>query len=297
MSGLQAALRQDRAQLGIAMMLGAWLLFSFVDTSVKWLVLAGLPAIQLAFMRYVGHFVISLVDVARGGISAERFKTDHLGLVVFRAFLLVSATCLNFIALKTLPLTLMSAIMFSAPILVCALAVSLLGEKVGPWRWFAIVLGFVGVLVVIRPWGATFTWIMLLPVYNAVSLALYSIITRKLAGIVATATMQFYMGALGTLALLPFAIWQWQAPTTSLDWTLMIALGLWGWAGHEVLTRAHGYASANTLMPYTYSFMIYLTIASYLVFNHIPDGNTLLGAGIIVVSGLIIWSRERRRGP
>ncbi|WP_420860383.1 DMT family transporter [Algirhabdus cladophorae] len=293
MSGLQAALRQDRAQLGIGMMLAAWLLFSFVDTSVKWLVLAGLPAMQLAFMRYVGHFVISLADVGRGGFNIERFRTDHFAWVGFRAFLLVSATCLNFIALKTLPLTLTSAIMFSAPILVCAFAVPLLGERVGPWRWFAILLGFAGVLVVIRPFGETFTWVTLLPVYNALSLALYSIITRKLSGIVSATTMQFYMGALGTLVLLPFAIWTWQSPATALDWVLMIALGVWGWAGHELLTRAHGFATANTLMPYTYSFMIYLTIASYLVFSHVPDVYTVLGAGIIICSGLIIWVREK----
>jgi len=206
MAGLAASLRQDRAQLGIAMMLGAWLLFSFVDTAVKWLVLAGLPAMQLAFMRYAGHFAISILDVGRGGLSLSRFKTDHFWLVLFRAFLLVSATCFNFIALKTLPLTLTSAIMFSAPILVCALAVPLLGERVGPWRWFAILLGFVGVLIVIRPFGEAFTWVMLMPVYNAVSLALYSIITRKLSGIVATATMQFYMGALGTFTSMPLRI-------------------------------------------------------------------------------------------
>ena len=294
MSGLQAALRQDRAQLGIAMMLGAWLLFSFVDTSVKWLVIAGLPAMQLAFMRYVGHFLISLIDVGRGGFTKNRFRTDHFWLVTFRGLLLVSATCFNFYALKTLSLTLTSAIMFSAPILVCALAVPLLGERVGPWRWFAILLGFAGVMVVIRPFGEGFTWVALLPLYNALALAFYSIITRKLSGIVATSTMQFYMGFQGTLILLPFAIWQWENPTTYLDWAIMFALGVWAWGGHELLTRAHSFASANTLMPFTYSFMIYLTIASYVVFNHIPDGFTVLGAGIIVVSGLIIWARERK---
>jgi len=292
----QAAGRKaDQPLVGIALILCAWFCFSFIDTGAKWLALAGLASLQLAFMRYVGHFAISLVDVGRGGLAWNSFKTDHLGLVVFRAFLLISSTCFNFIALKTLPLTLTSAIMFSAPIFVCVLAMPLLGERVGPWRWFAILLGFAGVLTVIRPFGETFTWITLLPVYNSVSLALYSIITRKLSGVVAAATMQFYMGALGTLTLLPFALWQWTSPETPLDWVLMVALGLWGWAGHELLTRAHGFASANTLMPYTYSFMIYLTIASYLVFNHIPDGYTLLGAVIIIASGLIIWARERQR--
>jgi drug/metabolite transporter (DMT)-like permease len=293
-TGVSPRANQHRPGLGIAMMLLAYLLFSLIDTSVKWLVLAGLHAFQLALMRYAGAFAISLAQIAHGGLNWQRFKTAHPGLVLFRAFLLVSATVFNFYVLKFLPLTITSAIMFSAPVIVCALSWPLLGERVGPWRWFAIMLGFAGVLVVIRPFGETFQWTMLLTVYNAVSLALYSIITRRLAGVVATETMQFYMGAMGTFALLPFGIWTWANPATPLDWVLMIALGLWGWGGHELLTRAHGFAAANVLMPYTYSFMIYLTITSYLVFDHLPDGYTVAGAAIIVISGLIIWARENR---
>ncbi len=295
MSGLAPRANQDRAQLGIVMMLGAYFLFSLIDTSVKWLVIAGLHAFQLAFMRYVGHFLISLVHIGRGGFTRDRFSTQRPALVGLRAFLLISSTVFNFIVLKYLPLTVTSAIMFSAPIVVCALSMPLLGERVGKWRWFAIVLGFIGVLVVIRPFGETFHWAALLTVYNSISLALYSIITRRLSGVVAAETMQFYMGALGTLVLLPLAIVTWQNPTNALDWGLMLALGLWGWSGHELLTRAHGFAAAHTLMPYTYSFMIYLAITSYLVFNHIPDGWTLIGAAIIVASGMLIWVRERQK--
>lgn len=295
MSGLAPRANEDRAQLGIAMMLAAYFLFSLIDTSVKWLVLAGLHAFQLSFMRYVGHFAISLVHIGRGGLTWDRFATDHIGLVMFRAWLLVSSTVLNFVALKYLPLTITSSIMFSAPIFVCILSMPMLGERVGRWRWFAIILGFIGVLVVIRPFDETFHWAALLSLHNALAMALYSILTRQLSGKVAAETMQFYMGAFGTFALLPFAVWTWQNPETPLDWTLLILLGLWGWAGHELLTRAHGFAPAHTLMPYTYSFMLYLAAASYLVFGHLPDEWTLSGAVIIVASGLLIWLRERRR--
>jgi drug/metabolite transporter (DMT)-like permease len=293
-TGVLARANENRPGLGIAMMLAAYLMFSLIDTSVKWLVLAGLGAFQLAFMRYIGAFLISLAQIARGGISARRFATSHVRLVLFRAFLLVSATVFNFYVLRFLPLTITSAIMFSAPVIVCALSGPLLGEKVGPWRWAAIGLGFAGVLVVVRPFGESFHWAALLTVYNAVAMALYSIITRRLAGIVAAETMQLYMGAMGSVVLLPFAVASWVNPGSGLDWILMFALGLWGWGGHELLTRAHGFAPANTLMPYTYSFMIYLTITSYLVFGHVPDVFTVVGALIIVVSGLIIWARERR---
>ncbi len=277
------------------MTLAAYAFFSLVDTSVKWLVLAGLPAFQLAFMRYLPHFIISTVLLLRKGDGWNSFQSAHMGLVLFRAFLLASATLFNFITLNYLSLTVTGSIMFSTPIIVCALSWPLLGERVGPWRWFAIILGFMGVLVVIRPFDADFHWIALLNVYNAFSLALYSIITRKISGVVAAETMQFYMGAFGAITLFPFAFWVWIPPANGLEWSLMIALGVWGWAGHEVFSRAHSYAPANTLMPYTYSFLLYLAVASYIVFNDVPDGWTLIGASIIVVSGLIIWRRTARK--
>lgn len=284
----------DRPGLGIALMLAAWFLFSLVDTSVKWLVIAGLPAIQMAFMRYFVHFLISAANMLRGGVSRGNFAVRHPFLMSLRAVLLVSGTAANFIVLNYLPLTITSAIMFFSPILVCLLSWPLLGERVGPWRWFAIVMGFAGVMVIIRPFGETFSWWALLPLYNSLALALYSILTRKLAGKERVETMQFYMGAIGSVLLLPFAIAQWQSPSSGTDWLLFLALGMWGWGGHEMLTRAHGMAPASTLMPFTYSFIIYLSISSYLVFNHLPNGWTILGAVIIAGSGLLIWAREKR---
>lgn len=286
---------EDRPQLGILMMLAAWFLFSLVDTSAKWLVLAGLPAFQLAFMRYAGHFVISCVMILKDGTSFDRFQTNHIWAVVSRALLLISATLGNFYALNFLPLTIISAIMFSSPIIVCFLSITVLKERIGPWRWGAILLGFCGVLVVIRPFGEAFHPAMLLPLYNATALALYSLMTRRLAGIVATDTQQFYLGALGTGILLPFAVWVWVPPETMLDLAILLGLGLGGWGGHQFLTTAHRFATANTLMPYTYSFMIYVACLSWLIFNHLPDAFTVLGAAIIVASGLIIWKRELRR--
>lgn len=295
MAELIAQPRQDRASLGIVMMLAAWFLFSVVDTSVKWLVLLGLPAFQLAFMRYFVHFILSIAAVARADSLFGKSTPNQMGLLLLRAGLLVSATVLNFIALKYLPLTTIASIMFSSPIIVSALSVPLLGERVGPWRWLAIMLGFVGVLVVIRPFGAEFHWASALIVYNATALGLFSIITRKLAGAVPAQTMQIYMGAVGTLVLMPMAIWTWTNPETPLDWILMVGIGFWAWLGHDIFSRAHGYAPASALMPFAYSFIIYMALLSYLVFGDLPDTATILGAAIIVVSGLLIWWRENLR--
>ena len=275
------------------MMLVAWFMFSLIDTSVKWLVLAGFPVWQLAFMRYAGHAALSLADMGRSGAWRLAIPKNVRLIFLIRAALLVSATFFNFYSLKFLPLTVTASIMFSAPIFVCALSMPLLGERVGLWRWGAILVGFVGVLIVIRPWSAAFHWVALLTVYNALALALFSIFTRRLSGIVSTATMQASMGVLGTVALAPMAAFTWMSPSTPLDWALLIGLGLWGWLGHELMTRAHRFATASVLMPFTYTFLLWLTLSSWLVFGEVPDAATVLGASIIVGSGLLIWWRER----
>lgn len=294
MARIAAELREDRAQRGIAMMLAAYLFFSCIDTSVKWLVLLGLPALQLAFIRYAGHFAISLVRVLARGGGPGRLGTDAVGLVVMRAVCLMLSTVANFYALKFLPLSVTASILFSAPLIVTALSVPILGERVGPWRWGSILLGFVGVLVVMRPFGEDFHPATLVSLAGASCFAIYALLTRKLSGRIAADTMQLFSGGVGTLALLPFAAIGWQNPPSAADWILMLGLGLWGWSGHELFSRAHRFADASALMPFTYVFLLYLTAAGFLVFGTVPDAATLIGAGIIVSSGLVVWWRERR---
>ncbi|MEM9105658.1 MAG: DMT family transporter [Pseudomonadota bacterium] len=276
------------------MMLVAYLLFSCIDTGSKWLALFAIPALQLSFMRYIGHFCISLGLVGRGGFELSRFACEKPLLVLIRGVLLMLSTVFNFFAIRHLPLSLTGTILFSAPIIVCALSWPLLREPVGIYRWFAIALGFAGILVAIRPFSEDFHWAVFLSLAGAVYFALYSILTRKLSSVVSTDILQFYSGLVGTAVLLPFALLEWQNPDDAFGWLVMIGLGFFGWAGHQMLTRAMGIAPANLLMPFGYSFILYLTIWSYLVFDNIPDVWTLLGAAIIIIAGLIIWFRERQ---
>ncbi len=247
------------------------------DTSVKWLVVAGLPALQLAFMRYFVSFILSLVVGVKRGVLFEWSTGREMGLVLLRGAFLISATLFNFIALKYLPLSVTSAILNSSPIILTALAVPLLGERVGKFRWAAVIVGFLGVLIVIRPFGADFHWATLLMLFNACALALFAILTRKLSGRISTQTMQVYMGALGTAVLLPGAILTWQTPSTPLDWALLCSVGLWAWIGHEMFARAHAFAEASVLMPFSYAFILYLTVAGLLLFGTVPDNATLIG--------------------
>ena len=289
-----ARARRDDPGRGIALMLLAYAFFSCTDTSVKWLGYAGIPALQLAFMRFSVHLALStgpmVTSADHSGWTAPR--TQALAMLVRGGLLLVSTTS-NFVALKYLDLTVSAAIAFSSPILVSALSVPLLGERVGPWRWGAILLGFVGVLVVVRPWSADFHWAAILSLTSATALALFSIMTRRMAGVAAPRTMQLYAGLVGSVVLAPVAVWLWDSPATALDWTLLFAIGAFAWAGHHFFSQAHGYAEASVLMPFSYSFLIYLAISGYLVFGTVPDAATLAGAAVIALAGLVIWWRER----
>lgn len=293
MAGTTAKKNQDLPMAGIALTLFAYFMFSALDTSAKWLALAGIPALQIGFMRYAVHFVVSAGVVARQGGGLSRFGSDSMGLVLVRAVMLMASTLCNFVAIRYIPLTLTATIMFSAPIIVTALSGPVLGEKVGLWRWGAIVAGFVGVVVAIRPFDADFHWAALLSLTGAASFAGYQLLTRKLAGKVSSDTMQLYSGAVGTCLLAPFAIALWQSPDTPLAWGLLIGVGFLGWFGHEMLTRAYGMASASVLTPFSYALIIYLGVWSWLIFQQTPTQATVMGAAIVMSAGLVIWVRER----
>ncbi len=294
MAGPVARPNEDRPMLGIGLMIVAFFFFSCIDVSAKWLAVAGLSFLQLSFMRYLGHFLISLILILMGGISPSRFTSEHLSLVFLRGALLMLSTITNFLALRYLPLTLTATILFSVPIMICALSPILLDERVGIWRWGAIIAGFIGILIAIRPFSEDFHWAVFVSIAGALCFALYSILTRKLSGTVAVESMQLYAGMVGTVVLLPFAISQWSSPVNNLDWLIMICLGVFGWLGHQILTRAHAFAPASLLTPFSYTFIIYLTIWSFLVFDHLPDRWTIIGASVIIAAGLVIWFRESR---
>lgn len=280
---------------GIFLVLTANLFFAFVDTSTKWLIGAGIMATQLAFMRYAVHFLITCGERLARGKLPRPIDASARRLVLLRSFCLVSATLANFTALGHLSLSVTSAMLYLAPIFICLFARPILGEQINPGHWLAIVVGFLGALVVVWPFGQPVNWYAVLMLYPAAAMALYQVLTRKLTARVTPATLQFYTGALGSLALLPLALLDWQTPESGLAMALMLGIGAFAWAGHEALTRAHAYAPASTLAPYGYSFVVYLMVAGVIVYNDIPAPNVLLGAGLIFVSGTLAWNSARTR--
>ncbi len=296
MTAVASSGRADRALFGIGLVLIAYGIFSSVDASAKWMLLLGYPAMQLTFMRYFVQLAITIGRVLYAGRGQHLLRSDHTMLLVIRGVLLLCTTVGNFVALKYIQLTLTSTIFFSVPIIVCLLSGTVLGEQVGRWRWGAILLGFVGVLIAIRPFGTDFHWAALISLAGVTCFAFYLLLTRHFAGEVPSDTMQFYTGLVGTIAVLPFAIYFWEWPQNLLEWVLLIGLGACAWIGHEFLIRAYRYADASVLTPYSYSFMLYLTLWSVVLFGHYPDRPTIIGAALVIASGLVIWVRERARG-
>ncbi|SMQ61267.1 Threonine/homoserine efflux transporter RhtA [Devosia lucknowensis] len=283
---------ESRANLGIALLLAAQLVLLVLDVSAKWLSVEGLPTGEIVFVRYSMHFLLLVLLFLP--VSGRRlFVSNNLTLELLRGTCLLATTGLNFLAMKFLPLTVTSAIQFTSPLIICALSGPLLGETVGWRRWLAIAVGFCGILVIVRPGTEAFQPAALISLGCAFFLALFSILTRKLAGVDTAQTQQFYAGATPIVLLLPIAFTDWTWPSMPISWVAFFVMGAAGLAGHYLNSVAHRFASPATLAPFSYLSLIYLSIASWLIFNQPPDEWFILGVCIIVASGLYIWLRER----
>jgi len=283
---------EDRVFKGIVLMLLAFLVFTGIDSSAKWLVLAGLAPLQVVFVRYAGHAVLSLL-LAWPREGRAMFHTENMRLEILRGLFLLGSTVCNFTAVKYLPLTLTTAIFFAGPLIVCALSIPLLGERVGPRRWAAILVGFVGVLVAIRPWGAEVHWAIAFSLGAVTMASMYMVLTRRLAGVDSAATQQVYSAGLATILIAPFALANWTWPEGAAAWAAFCLIGIFGWAGHQLLVVAHRFAPASTLAPFVYVQIVYMTASSWIIFNQPPESWHIVGAAIILCSGLYIWMRER----
>jgi drug/metabolite transporter (DMT)-like permease len=279
--------------IGIALMCGAVLCFACLDAMAKYLV-GHLDTLQVVAMRFITAFLVALAisnPLTRPGL----LRVTRPGLQIARGLMLIATTIFNFFAFRYLQLDEALAILFSTPFLVAILAGPVLGERVGWRRWTAIGVGFVGVLVVIRPGFSGFQWAALFSIAAAVMYASYSITTRMVMRHDSAETTLFCANLVGfiiMLAVLPFV---WTAPPSLLDFILLLAVGAFGSLGHFLLILAHHRAPASVLSPFIYTQLVWATAFGYLVFSHVPTGWTLSGAAIVVGSGLYLLNRERKR--
>ncbi|QDC08670.1 DMT family transporter [Oceanicola sp. D3] len=284
--------REDRTAAGVVTMLLAVCFFICIDTSAKWLTLTGLPVLMVVFARYFGHFVYACgIYLPQEGFACFRSRAPLKQLL--RSCFLFGSTLLNFFALKYLPITVTTTIMFAGPIVVTLLAIPILGEKVGLRRFLAVATGFLGVLVVIQPWGAEWHPAMFFSLGALCMASMYFVMTRLLAGIETNATHQVWSAGLASAVLAPFAWSAWTWPETTTQWIVLFAIGVFGLLGHVLATTAHRWADASILAPMVYSQIFLAAVSGILVFSQWPTIWTLAGGLIIIGSGLYIWQRER----
>ncbi|WP_236637908.1 DMT family transporter [Mangrovicoccus ximenensis] len=297
MSQAQVAPKEERTALGVGLMALGVTFMTCIDTSAKWLLLAGVPVVQIVFMRYAVALVLALGwFLPREGTAVLRSRRP--GLQFLRSLALLGSTVCNFAALQFLPITMTTTIMFAGPIAVTLLAIPVLGETVGFRRLAAVCTGFFGVMVVVQPWGAEFDPAVFLSVGAMLSASVYYIVTRMIAGSESISTSQVWSTGLATLAFAPVALAHWAWPETAGTGLVLVLVGVFGGTAHTLATVAHRYADASILAPVVYVQIVEAAVAGILVFGTWPTQWTLLGGAIIAGSSWYIIQRERaaRRG-
>lgn len=276
---------------GIAAMIGSMGALSALDATAKWLT-AGYPVTEVAFFRSLFAMLpISVLLLREGGLASLR--TRRLGAHFVRAAIGVVTACTFFLAVWMMPLADATAIAFTGTLFVTALSAVLLREQVGPRRWAAVTVGFLGAMVIVRPGSGVFETGALYALAAAFCYALVALSTRWLTRTESTAALAFYyalFGGLISLAGLPFG---WIVPTWG-DLGLFVLLGLFGGVGSLLLAEAFRYAPVAVVVPFEYSALLWATIYGFVIWHELPDAWTLAGSAILIGSGLYILHREHR---
>lgn len=276
---------------GIGLFCLALICFTVLDTCAKWLGQTLNPLLVVWF-RYVVSVVIVMI-VLNPWRAPGVFRTRKPGLQLIRSLFLLLSTALNFLALQHLQLAESMAIGFAAPLVIALLAGPFLGEWVGPRRLIAIGVGFLGVLVVVRPGYGGLHPAAFYSVFSVFCYAAYNLLTRKLAAHDSSATTMMYSGLVGAVLLTPIVPSIWSPPQGSVAILLVVLMGGCGALGHWLTITAHRRAPASTLAPFIYSQLIWMVLAGWAVFGQLPDRWTLVGAIVVIGSGLYLLYREK----
>lgn len=279
----------------VGLILLALTFFAALDSTAKYLLLhSGAPVTQIVWVRFLGQ--LFAIILAMGLISIPKLlRTVRPAHQMARSVFLLGSTVFNFLALRHLRLDQTTTISFLAPLVVALLAGPVLGEWVGWRRLVAILVGFGGVLIAVRPGVGSFDPAFLFAFSGVACYAIFTLLTRYLAPHDSSETTLFYSLLVGAFAMAPFALKDWVMPTSGHIVVLMTVVGLFGAAGHWLFIMAFRYAPAPTVVPFTYFSLITYASAGWLVFGQLPDVWTIAGASVIIASGLYILWREQVR--
>ena len=279
---------------GIACMLIAVGLFAVMDAMVKWLG-ETYPTAQMVFFRAAFAFIPLAIVIGRGGGLHRALRVTNGWGHVIRCLVGMGSLGLFFYCFPRMPLADMIAITFAAPIFITALSVPLLGERVGPRRWLAILVGFGGVLVILQPGGSGFDSVALLALLGTLFYALAAVSVRWLSRTESSTSIVFTFTLTCTLVSAVFLPFNWVTPDLT-DLVLLIGLGLIGGCAQIFMTDAFRYADVSLVVPFEYSAMLWAALLGFLFWGEIPGNNVWYGAAIVVASGLYILFREARLG-
>ena len=274
----------------LSMCFAAVLMFPASNAAAKYLA-TDYHLVQVIWFRSVIHMAFLLAIFAPSRGMARLFTTADLGGQLSRSLVQLVAVASYWLALTWLPITTATAIGLTAPLMVVALSVPLLGERVGTRRWLAVAIGFIGALIIIRP-GGDVHWSAILVIASIILYALFLIQTRRLAALDdprTTASHTMVVACVVSTIALPFF---WITPANLIDLLVFVGIGLAGAGAHFGLIKAFEYAETSLVAPFDYGQLIGAALLGYVIFAELPDLWTWIGAAIIVASGIYVARRE-----
>ena len=285
--------RTDNVGRAIALTLFTVSVFGVQDAISKHLVQSYSP-FQVTMMRYWGFALFALFLVVRQGGLRQALGSKVPGWQVLRGSLLIIEIWFFAMALKTVPLGELQAISMVYPLLVTLFSIPLLGEKVGVFRFVAVAVGFAGALIIVRPGGLPLDAGVGFAVISSTLYSLYIVLTRKVSQFDRATTSLAYTGIMGLALSSAVGVFFWQ-PMDWMDVALVVTMMVTTCVGHGVMIYALSLAPASTVQPFNYFALPWAIVLSVVVFDHLIDPVSLLGAAIVVAAGLVVMARERMR--
>jgi drug/metabolite transporter (DMT)-like permease len=314
LSSISAAGGSDRHPVFAALSLcGGVMIFSGQDWIIK-LLSGDYPVHQAIAIRGIVAVLILLGFIAYSG-KLESLRSKRAGLLIVRGLVLMVAYTTYYLAFPSMPLANVVALWFTVPLFVTALAGPFLGEKVGARRWSAAIVGFIGVLIIVRPLADSFSAASLLPVASALTYSISALMARRMGETESAPVMSFYQNLVYLLvalvmaaifgsgghegtgnASLEFLVRGWVTPSLR-DLALLAACGVIASIATVLLTQAYRMAEANFVACFEYSAIIWATLGGYMLWGEVPDFYSFVGAALIVAAGLCVLFRAQPASP
>lgn len=271
----------------------ATIFFVSLDSLAK-VMMGSIPPVMVLWARYAFSCLLLVSILPIFGLKLS-LSSRHITLQLCRSSLLLGVTACMFIALQTLPLAFSYSLFYASPLVVLLVVSTFTAEKLNTRQVCGACLGFVGVLVIIRPGWGNLQWQMLLPLLAAVLYALYQILTHYVARSDSTLSSLLYITAGGTFVTTLVLPWYFVS-VSLINWVLLMLLGVLGTLGHGLLINAYKTASASVLSPFVYAQIVWATLIDIFIFNTSFQPLDVIGAAIVILAGLYILTGFAKRG-